>query len=114
MAQVPLIAGNWKMNAGGADGMALAADILARIGQVEGRCDLLICPPAVLVAAIARNVAGTAIAVGGQDCHGQVSGAHTGDISAPMLKDAGASYVISGHSEQAHEYTRSKNRSRAE
>ncbi len=100
MAQVPLIAGNWKMNAGGADGIALAADILVRIGQVEGRCDLLICPPAVLVAAIARNVAGTAIAVGGQDCHGQVSGAHTGDISAPMLKDAGASYVISGHSER--------------
>ncbi len=100
MARVPLIAGNWKMNGGGADGMALAANIMARASEVEGRCDLLVCPPAVLIAAVAQMVAGTAIAVGAQDCHAQVSGAHTGDISVPMLKDAGASYVISGHSER--------------
>ena len=104
MAQVPLIAGNWKMNGGGTEGMALAANIMARASEVEGRCGLLICPPTVLIAAVAQMVAATAIAVGAQDCHAQVSGAHTGDISAAMLKDAGASYVISGHSERRTEH----------
>ena len=100
VAQVPLIAGNWKMNGGGADGLALAADIKARVTELEGRCDLLICPPAVLIAAVAKKVAGTLIAVVAQDCHAQVSGAHTGYITASMLKEAGARYVISGHSER--------------
>ena len=97
MARRTLIAGNWKMNGLGADGVALAKDVAA--GAPAG-VELLVCPPATLVARIAAAVAGSAVAVGGQDCHGKASGAHTGDISAEMLADAGARYVILGHSER--------------
>ncbi|TWT10690.1 triose-phosphate isomerase [Reyranella sp. CPCC 100927] len=97
MARRTLIAGNWKMNGLGADGVALAKDVAA--GAPAG-VELLVCPPATLVARIAAAVAGSAVAVGGQDCHGKASGAHTGDISAEMLADAGAHYVILGHSER--------------
>ena len=62
--------------------------------------DLLVCPPATQIATVARLLAGSPIAVGGQDCHPESQGAHTGDISAPMLRDAGASHVILGHSER--------------
>ncbi len=62
--------------------------------------DVVICPPATLIADMARALEGTNVSVGGQDCHGAESGAHTGDISAQMLVDAGASYVIVGHSER--------------
>ena len=96
----PLIAGNWKMNCGGAEGVALARAIAARAPEVAGRCDLLICPPAVALAAVVEGLTGSGVAVGGQDCHGEASGAHTGDISAPMLAEAGASFVIAGHSER--------------
>jgi triosephosphate isomerase len=63
-------------------------------------CDLLVCPPATLVSITAHGLLGSGIAVGGQDCHAKASGAHTGDISAAMLRDAGASHVILGHSER--------------
>ena len=63
-------------------------------------CEMLLCPPATLVAAMAATAKGTALQVGGQDCHAKASGAHTGDISAQMLRDAGASHVILGHSER--------------
>jgi len=63
-------------------------------------CEMLLCPPATLVAALAAQAKGTALMTGGQDCHPKASGAHTGDISAPMLKDAGATHVILGHSER--------------
>jgi triosephosphate isomerase len=99
MARRTLIAGNWKMNGLAADGVALAravADGAATVATVE----LLICPPATLISRIAGALAGTAVAVGGQDCHAQASGAHTGDVSAEMLADAGARYVILGHSER--------------
>ena len=89
-----LAAGNWKMN-----GTRAALDELAAMGPAaEGAAEILVCPPATLIAAAARAV--TNIAIGGQDCHPAPSGAHTGDISAPMLADAGASYVILGHSER--------------
>ncbi|WP_300534786.1 triose-phosphate isomerase [uncultured Mameliella sp.] len=89
-----LAAGNWKMN-----GTRAALDELAAMGPAaEGAAEILVCPPATLIAAAARAV--TDIAIGGQDCHPAPSGAHTGDISAPMLADAGASYVILGHSER--------------
>jgi len=97
----PLIAGNWKMNGVGADALALAQGIAAkRKAEPNVPADLLICPPVTLIAEIAKTVAGSGVAVGGQDCHAKVSGAHTGDISALMLKDAGAAYVIVGHSER--------------
>lgn len=96
----PLIAGNWKMN-----GLAAAAaEIEALIGRLGGSApddrDVLICPPATLVAAFAAQYSDEAIQIGGQDCHPAASGAHTGDISAEMLADAGAAYVIVGHSER--------------
>jgi triosephosphate isomerase len=97
----PLIAGNWKMNGLAADAVKLAKAIAE--GAVNAHWtdrDLLICPPATLVAAIAQAVNGTRISVGGQNCHAKASGAHTGDISAEMLRDAGASHVLVGHSER--------------
>lgn len=92
-----LAAGNWKMNGLAANLAELAA--LAQAHPAPG-CDVLLCPPATLIARMADTARGTAIRVGGQDCHAKVSGAHTGDISAAMLRDAGASYVIVGHSER--------------
>ncbi len=96
----PLAAGNWKMNglkASLAEIEALKAGLAARKPKLAA--DVMICPPATLVAALA-SVAGAAIAIGGQDCHAKASGAHTGDVSAEMLRDAGATAVIVGHSER--------------
>lgn len=92
-----LAAGNWKMNGLG-DSLA-EIDALAAAHPAPG-CDLLICPPATLISRMAGRVSGTGLRVGGQDCHDATSGAHTGDISARMLADAGASHVILGHSER--------------
>ncbi|MFN3370786.1 MAG: triose-phosphate isomerase [Sphingomonadaceae bacterium] len=91
-----LIAGNWKMN-----GLkASVAELDALLAAPPPAVRLLVCPPATLVASFARRANGSAIAIGGQDCHWQPSGAHTGDISAEMLADAGATHVIVGHSER--------------
>lgn len=98
-ARRPLIVGNWKMNglaASLAEATALAGKTMAQMPAAE----LGLCPPATLVAAMAAALKGTGIGVGGQDCHAKASGAHTGDISAEMLKDAGATYVLAGHSER--------------
>jgi len=95
----PLIAGNWKMN-----GLKASLGELAAIGKGAGevwrRADLLICPPATLIFPAAAAMIGSKVAIGGQDCHAGASGANTGDISAEMLADAGATYVIVGHSER--------------
>lgn len=95
----PLIAGNWKMN-----GLKASANELAAIGQgaekVWRKADLLICPPATLLFTSAAIVIGSKVAIGAQDCHPAASGAHTGDISAEMLADAGATAIIVGHSER--------------
>ncbi|WP_017999817.1 triose-phosphate isomerase [Paracoccus sp. N5] len=91
MAPRKLAAGNWKMNGT----LAALAEIDAILAQPAG-CDVLICPPAVLIQAVAAK----GIATGGQDCHAKPSGAHTGDIAARQLKDVGASHVILGHSER--------------
>jgi triosephosphate isomerase len=92
-----LIAGNWKMHGLTAEAAAIATPLLDA-GTLTR--DLLVCPPATQIAAVARILAGSPVAVGGQDCHTETHGAHTGDISAPMLRDAGASYVILGHYER--------------
>ncbi len=97
-----LIAGNWKMNGLAADAVALARGVAA--GASGLACELLVCPPVVHVAAVAQALAGSAVAVGGQDCHQAKQGAHTGDVSAPMLRDVGASWVILGHSERRHNH----------
>lgn len=92
-----LAAGNWKMN--GLEADLDEVDALAAAHAGAG-VDILICPPATLTERMARRIAGSAIAVGGQDCHAAAGGAHTGDIAAAMLADAGASHVILGHSER--------------
>jgi len=96
----PLIAGNWKMNGLKASWSEFEA-MLAGSSEVSEKADLLVCPPATLLAAFADKARGArALAVGAQDCHPKASGAHTGDISAEMLADAGASAIIVGHSER--------------
>jgi triosephosphate isomerase (TIM) len=97
-----LIAGNWKMNGLKADGLALAGDIAARAKTAALNCDLLVCPPATLVAGVGDALGGSGVALGGQDCAAAEKGAYTGDISAEMLRDAGCGYVILGHSERRH------------
>jgi triosephosphate isomerase (TIM) len=96
----PLIAGNWKMN--GLKGSVGEFDaMVAGASMVTAKADLLVCPPAILIAGFAERLRGSKVlAIGGQDCHPKPSGAHTGDISAEMLADAGASAVIVGHSER--------------
>jgi triosephosphate isomerase (TIM) len=95
----PLIAGNWKMNGLKASLSEFEA-MLAGAAEVAAKADLLVCPPATLIAAFADKARGSRLAVGAQDCHPKASGAHTGDISAEMLADAGASAIIVGHSER--------------
>jgi triosephosphate isomerase len=96
----PLIAGNWKMN-GLSDSVLEVEKLLAAFsGSVPEDLDILICPPATLVALFSAEFSDEGVQIGGQDCHAAVSGAHTGDISAEMLGDAGAAYVIVGHSER--------------
>ncbi|HYU11217.1 MAG TPA: triose-phosphate isomerase [Stellaceae bacterium] len=96
-----LVAGNWKMNGLRVNGLALAREVAARARERRA-CDLLVCPPATLIAAVGDALAGSGVALGGQDCHAEPKGAFTGCISAEMLKDAGCSYAIVGHSERRH------------
>ncbi len=95
----PLVAGNWKMN-GVKASLAEAIAVAKAVASGAGAADVMICPPAPLVMAMAEALKDTGVATGGQDCHAAVSGAHTGDISAEMLADAGATAVIVGHSER--------------
>jgi len=97
----PLIAGNWKMN-GLKAAMSELEAMLAGASGLAAKCDLLVCPPATLVAAFAERAknATRSLGIGAQDCHPKASGAHTGDLSAEMLADAGARAVIVGHSER--------------
>ncbi|MEE1656503.1 triose-phosphate isomerase [Microvirga sp. CF3062] len=103
----PLVAGNWKMN-----GLRNSARVLEEIhaGYTPGlkaKVELAVCPPATLVGHFAQASVGSRVAIGGQDCHAKESGAFTGDLSAEMLADAGATYVIVGHSER-RQYHREK------
>jgi triosephosphate isomerase len=109
MAQVrrKLVAGNWKMNMLHHEGLALARELSHRAVAAHRAaahehlaCDLLICPPATLLVIMPEELTGSGILLGGQDCHAAPKGAHTGDLSAEMLKDAGCSHVIVGHSER--------------
>jgi triosephosphate isomerase len=97
----PLIAGNWKMN-----GLRASLGEIAALkegvasGGLDRGADIMVCPPATLIGAMAQAVDGSPVRIGGQDCHEKASGAYTGNISAQMLADAGASAVILGHSER--------------
>ena len=96
-----LAAGNWKMHGLSADLSVL--DALAA-AHPDPQVDILICPPVSLLSRAAERVSGTPISIGAQDCHSAEHGAHTGDISAAMLADAGATYVILGHSERRSDH----------
>ncbi len=96
MTRRPLIAGNWKMNGLSAS----AVEINAIADGAPNGVDLLICPPATLIA----SLAGRGVPIGGQNCHAEVKGAYTGDVSAAQLADVGAVAVILGHSERRQEY----------
>ena len=108
-----LAAGNWKMN-----GTTAALDEMRALlaAHPAPACEMLLCPPATLIAQAAYHTKGKALHIGGQDCHAKASGAHTGDISAAMLKDAGASHVILGHSERRadHAETNAQVKAKAE
>ncbi len=95
-----IVIGNWKMN--GLKGSKKEVTSLAGKMKKKGRvgCDVMICPPATLISTLKTAAKGTKVAIGGQDCHANGSGAHTGDISAEMIKDLGGSAVIVGHSER--------------
>ena len=95
----PLVAGNWKMN--GSVAMLKEPRLLAAmLKDVKLKADVMVCPPAVILRRVKSVLKGTRIKVGGQDCHWNPAGAHTGDVSAEMLKEAGCSAVIVGHSER--------------
>ena len=110
-----LAAGNWKMNGVTASLSEIEA-LKQHLKAEPANCDVMICPPATLVMASAEAAAGSPIQVGGQDCHAKTSGAHTGDVSAQMLADAGATAVIVGHSERRadHGETNEQVRAKAE
>lgn len=108
-----LAAGNWKMNGS----LAALAEVSAVIAaHPDPACEVLLCPPATLIAPMAHAAKGSKLRVGGQDCHAKSSGAHTGDIAAAMLAEAGASHVILGHSERRtdHAETDAQVRAKAE
>jgi triosephosphate isomerase (TIM) len=109
-----LIAGNWKMNGLRADGLALARALVARVAAGDRPdCDLALCPPATLLQGVGETLRGSGIALGGQDCHVEASGAHTGDISGAMLRDLGCTFVIVGHSERRADHAESDAQVRA-
>ncbi len=111
----PLIAGNWKMN-GLKSSLTEAESLVEGLSQGNYSADVLICPPATLIDRMVSVFDGNDVSVGGQDCHSNVSGAHTGDISAEMISDLGGAFVIVGHSERRtdHGETNSVVREKAE
>ena len=97
----PLIAGNWKMHGSEVFAADLAGSLADRMaGHGGGGVEMLLCPPALLLGVVRAAVGASGVAIGGQDCHVAEQGAHTGDIAAAMLADAGCGYVIVGHSER--------------
>ena len=99
-----IIAGNWKMNGDPARIEVFAKALLSQVAWGELQADLVICPPALLVSQLCALSAGTPLQVGGQDCHWNAEGAHTGDLSAQLLAELGATHVIIGHSERRRDH----------
>jgi triosephosphate isomerase len=100
MAPKALVAGNWKMNGVKSSVSELKSLIELINGETAPNCDVLLCPPATLIGSFVDVANGKAVHIGAQDCHVNVSGAHTGDISAAMIKDMGGTHIIVGHSER--------------
>ncbi|MFQ5985433.1 MAG: triose-phosphate isomerase, partial [Alphaproteobacteria bacterium] len=100
----PLVAANWKMNGLRRDGVERARDLAARATRWAPKCEIVLCPPATLIHVVGAALSGSPVALGSQDCHDADKGAHTGDIGAPMLADAGCRFVIVGHSERRRDH----------
>tara|TARA_X000000950_G_scaffold271526_1_gene352711 strand:+ start:1448 stop:2242 length:795 start_codon:yes stop_codon:yes gene_type:complete len=98
----PLVAGNWKMNGKKAD-LRDVRRLSGGLAKAKYACEVAVCVPATLTSRVSDLKLGSRVMIGGQDCHPAEKGAHTGDISADMLKDAGAKWVILGHSERRAE-----------
>ena len=94
----PIIAGNWKMNKTPTEAAALVTDLIPLVK--DAKCEVVVCPPAICIPAVAEVIKGTNVKLGAENVHFEQSGAYTGEISAAMLKDAGVEYVIIGHSER--------------
>ena len=109
----PLVAGNWKMNGTAESLPQLAAIGKGFMGGLDAETEALICVPATLLSRASDVLRATSVRLGGQDCHAQGHGAHTGDISAGMLKDAGAAFVLAGHSERRNDHGESDEAVRA-
>ncbi len=108
MARKLMIAGNWKMNCLMEEGVGLAKSVASGVKEMgKLNVDFLVCPPATILFNVKKALRGAKVALGGQDAHFAVSGAHTGDISASMLKDIGCSYVLLGHSERRADHNES-------
>ena len=108
MSRTPLIAGNWKMNGLAKDGLALASGLADKMkGAGNASFEMLIAPPFTLISKVGDAISGSNLKLGAQDCHAAEKGAHTGDVSAVMLKDAGCDYVIVGHSERRTDHAES-------
>ncbi len=99
-----IIAGNWKMNMDRASAQKLAEDLSGQAAMMKDYAQMIVFPPAVLIDTVIASRADQNLQVGGQDCHAHPSGAHTGDISAPMLADAGCGWVLAGHSERRSDH----------
>ena len=99
--RTPLIAGNWKMNTDSSSAADLASGIASRAGEVT-EAELLVCPPSVYLTKVRDSIGDAAVGLGAQNMYHEANGAYTGEISASMLNDIGAQYVILGHSERRH------------
>jgi triosephosphate isomerase len=100
----PLVAGNWKMHKTVSEALAFVAALDAKLKEAPARAEVLVAPPFTALAPVARALEGTGIEVGGQNCHWEAAGAFTGEVSAPMVAELGARYVILGHSERRQHF----------
>jgi len=107
MSRKVLIAGNWKMNGLLTDGQALAKEVALAVKASKPQAEVLVCPPFTLLTTVKKALRGSKVMLGAQDCHVEEKGAHTGDVSPIMLKDAGCDYVILGHSERRMDHKES-------
>lgn len=107
MSRKILIAGNWKMNGLIRDSMSLAKEVASNVKKLKPNAEVLVCPPFTLLTTVKKALRGSKVKLGAQDCHIEEKGAHTGDVSPYMLKDAGCDYVILGHSERRTDHKES-------
>lgn len=107
MSRKILIAGNWKMNGLIGDSASLAKEVAINVKKLKPNAEVLVCPPFTLLTTVKKALRGSKVKLGAQDCHVEEKGAHTGDISPVMLKDAGCDYVILGHSERRTDHKES-------